>query len=104
MVEKVVLVIGSITALVGVTIPLWVPMINHRLNKNKPPESEQAPVMQGLPVESYADDAIEAERRRADELAKDRDYWRERARLEGQALNAANRDLVRAGLEPHLID
>lgn len=100
MVEKVVLVMGAIAALLTASSPYWVPIITAKTRD----KGEPAPVVQGVPVDSYADDAIESERRRADEALKERDYWRERARLKGQALNAANRDLARAGLPVHLID
>lgn len=105
MVETAALILGAIASLLTASSPYWVPMINHRLAKNDAAKAKpDAPVLQGLPVDDHADDAIDAERRRADEAIADRDYWRDRAKTTGAALTAANRDLIEAGLPPHLID
>lgn len=100
MVEKVVLVMGAIAALLTASSPYWVPIITAKTRD----KGEPAPVVQGVPVDSYADDAIESERRRADEMKEQRDYWRDKAERRGKTLEAANRALHDAGLPPYPID
>lgn len=102
MVERAVLVMGAIAALLTASSPYWVPVITHRLSAKK--ADQPAPVVQGVPVDSYADDAIESERRRADEMKEQRDYWRDKAERRGKTLEAANRALHDAGLPPYPID